>query len=543
MTPASTDTASSRVLVVDDDPTVRELFTEALELAGFEAVPAAGGQAALDLLERDGVEAVLLDSQMPGMDGLAVLRAIRGRPRLRTLPVILVTGAAEVADRVRGLEAGANDYLAKPVDVAELVARVRTQLRSQAAWMRLLEGQLRDRATVTEALCRLRPEHTPEVTADLICGEIARLRNLTGVALIAFTDDGGAVTLARHGHVARAVRTGLALPEVTAKSLRERAARGAWTEERVAQPPGATGPPLLGADAAVAAYAPLHSQGRLLGLLGLSSGPAADDAPTDAIAQALSAAIDFAAVSAALLGPGLRQRFELHTSQAELRRLLDGEGFTPVFQPIVDLATDRVVGDETLTRFADGVAPQRRFAEAARVGMGHAFERATMVAALLAATDLRDVWVSVNVSPGFLAAGGAEELPRPATCSLVLELTEHDPVEDYSEIRRAIERLDGVRLSIDDAGAGYACLTHVLTLGPAFIKLDRGWVVGIDADPARQALVAGLQSFAERTGATIIAEGIETEAELATLRELGVALGQGYLLGRPLPATALVASR
>ncbi|MDP9405507.1 MAG: EAL domain-containing protein, partial [Actinomycetota bacterium] len=292
----------------------------------------------------------------------------------------------------------------------------------------------------------------------------------------------------------------------------------------------------------VAAYAPLHSQGRPLGLLGLSSGPAADDAPTDAVAQGLSAAIDFAAVSAALLGPGLRQRFELHTSQAELRRVLDGDGFTPVFQPVIDLARGAIVGYETLTRFADGAAPQRRFAEAARVGMGHAFERATMAAALTAAAALRDVWISVNVSPGFLAAGGVEGLPRSATCSLVLELTEHDPVDDYAEIRRAIQRLDGVRLSIDDAGAGYACLTHVLTLGPAFVKLDRGWVVGIDADPARQALVAGLQSFAERTGATIIAEGIETEAELATLRELGVALGQGYLLGRPRPATALVAS-
>ena len=145
----------------------------------------------------------------------------------------------------------------------------------------------------------------------------------------------------------------------------------------------------------------------------------------------------------------------------------------------------------------------------------------------------------MNVSPRFLASGGPEGLAQQSGLDLVLELTEHDPVDDYADLSRAVQRLPSVRLSIDDAGAGYACLTHVLALRPAFVKLDRGWVTGIDRDPARQALVAGLQSFTSRTGSTIIAEGVETPAELRTLRELGVELAQGFLLGRPVEARQL----
>lgn len=535
------DAAGGRLLIVDDDNVVRAMLVQALTIAGFEVLEASDGPQALSLLASESVDAVLLDNHMPGMSGLEVVASLRSRAQTRTLPIILVTGASDVADRVRGLEAGANDYLVKPVELPELVARVKAQLRGQAVWMRLLEGQLRERSTVTEALCRLRPERTPELTADLVCAELSRLRNLDGAAIVAFTDDGGAVPLARHGRVSRAVRVGLPLPGVLAQRLRSRAAGGAWTEHRASQPAGADGPPLLGPGTVAAAYAPLVSQGTILGLLALSTGTAAEDAPTDETAQALSAAIDFAAVSSALLGPALRRRFELRTTQSELQQILDTGGFTPVFQPIVDLRTGAVVGYETLTRFADGTDPQRRFSEAARIGMNRSLERATMAAALEVAGDrLGNAWLSVNVSPDFLSAGGPADLSRGAGCDLVLELTEHDPVDDYEGLHRALERLGSqVRLSIDDAGAGYACLTHVLALQPAFVKLDRGWVMGIDTDPARQALVAGLGSFAARTGSTLIAEGVETRGELETLQGLDVALGQGFLLGRPVPVSQL----
>ena len=535
------DASGSVILVADDDDVLRVLFTEALQLAGFRTLTAENGRQALEVLAKNVVDAVLLDSSMPEGDGADVLRSIRANAATRTLPVIMVTGQGQVADRVRGLEAGASDYVVKPIDVTELIARVRAQLRGQAVWARLLESQLRERATVSEALCRLQPEHTPELTAERICTELVGLRNLDGAVLVRLGEDGTAVPLGSHGDVDRGVRVGTALPPALADHLLSRAHNSAWTESRVEQPPGATGPPLLGANAAAGAYAPLRSQGRLLGVLAIASGTPAADAPTDETAQAMSAAIDFAAVSAALLGPALQRQTDMSESQGVLQRMLARGEFTPVFQPIVDLSNGAVVGYETLTRFTDGADAQTRFTEAARVGMGLELERATVAAALEAASGrLGDRWLSVNVSPHFLSSGSSAPLMRDADLDIVLELTEHDPIDDYGDITRAVSGLGGhVRLSIDDAGAGYACLTHVLWLRPAFVKLDRGWVNGIDSDPARQALVAGLESFASRTGSTLIAEGVETEAELETLKGLRVDLGQGYLLGRPEPVIAL----
>jgi EAL domain-containing protein (putative c-di-GMP-specific phosphodiesterase class I) len=120
---------------------------------------------------------------------------------------------------------------------------------------------------------------------------------------------------------------------------------------------------------------------------------------------------------------------------------------------------------------------------------------------------------------------------------LVLEITEHDTIEAYRPLREAVQRLGpDVRLAVDDAGAGMANFTHLVELQPAFVKIDASLVRGVNTDLGRQAVVAGLLHFAAAAHCDIIAEGIETEAELATVTRLGVTLGQGYLLGRPAPA-------
>jgi EAL domain-containing protein (putative c-di-GMP-specific phosphodiesterase class I) len=111
------------------------------------------------------------------------------------------------------------------------------------------------------------------------------------------------------------------------------------------------------------------------------------------------------------------------------------------------------------------------------------------------------------------------------------------PVEDYAALRDAIAALGpSVRYAIDDAGAGFASFRHILELRPDFVKLDIGLVRNIERDPARQALLAGMRYFAVKTGCTLIAEGIETEAERRQLDQLAIDLGQGYLLGRPAEA-------
>ena len=126
------------------------------------------------------------------------------------------------------------------------------------------------------------------------------------------------------------------------------------------------------------------------------------------------------------------------------------------------------------------------------------------------------------------------------TCGLplgriVLELTEHHEVTDYGQLGEALTplRCGGLKVAIDDAGAGFASMRHIVELKPELIKLDREVIAGINADAGLRALGAAMVGFAAEIGASLIAEGIETEAELATVRDLGMTAAQGYMLGRP----------
>jgi EAL domain-containing protein (putative c-di-GMP-specific phosphodiesterase class I) len=117
----------------------------------------------------------------------------------------------------------------------------------------------------------------------------------------------------------------------------------------------------------------------------------------------------------------------------------------------------------------------------------------------------------------------------------VLEITEHVPIADYGALRDAITSLGGVESAVDDAGAGFASMRHMLELKPTFAKLDISLVRGINTDHLRQAMAAGLVYYAMRTGVRLIAEGVELDAEAQMLQVLGVELAQGYLFGRAAP--------
>ena len=118
---------------------------------------------------------------------------------------------------------------------------------------------------------------------------------------------------------------------------------------------------------------------------------------------------------------------------------------------------------------------------------------------------------------------------------LVIEITEHAAVDDYEALATALRRhrAAGLRIAVDDAGAGYASLRHILKLRPDFIKIDLSLVRDIHLDPVRQALVTALVTFASTVGAVLVAEGVEAQAELDMLVGLGVRHMQGYLLCPP----------
>ncbi|MEX2291000.1 MAG: EAL domain-containing protein [Mycobacteriales bacterium] len=210
-----------------------------------------------------------------------------------------------------------------------------------------------------------------------------------------------------------------------------------------------------------------------------------------------------------------------------------------VFQPIVDLARSRLVGLEALARFAADPPrpPNEWFEDAGRVDRGVDLELAAIAAALEQLGQLPcGPFLSLNASPATAVSPQLADLfDRVPGERIVLELTEHSQVADYDTLLAALGRLRrrGVRVAVDDTGAGYAGLHHLLRVRPEIVKLDVALTRGIDTDPARRALATGLVAFARELDAVIVAEGIETAAELETLRALEIGWGQGYHLARP----------
>lgn len=215
-----------------------------------------------------------------------------------------------------------------------------------------------------------------------------------------------------------------------------------------------------------------------------------------------------------------------------------GEELAPVGQPIVRFATGETVGMEALARLpALGQGPAEVFPEAWHLGVGLELELAAVDAAMERFAGLADdAYLSVNVAPATLAderfLERARSLPRGR---LVAEVTEHAVIDDYARMDLAAQRLReaGVRFAVDDVGAGFSGLERILRLSPDILKIDKALVRDIDTSPQRHAMVAALRAFAAEVGAGLVAEGIETGAELATLCEVGVGCGQGFYLGVP----------
>ena len=258
-----------------------------------------------------------------------------------------------------------------------------------------------------------------------------------------------------------------------------------------------------------------------------------------------------------LASPAAIEQRALELQRQQVRSLLQSGGVRMVFQPVVRLSDGVVLAYEALARFTDPgfPSPDLAFAAAARVGLGVQLELMTARQALRRLPDLpAGVRLGVNLSAEAVVDAAVQDLllrhaarARRTGRTVVVEITEHTPVADYELLLAATGRLraGGVQLAVDDAGAGYASLRHILQLRPDSIKVDISLVRDIDTDPVRQALTRSLVAFAGEVGARLIAEGVEHRGEAEVLRSLGVQNAQGYLYGRPapLPHHAPVASQ
>ncbi len=246
-----------------------------------------------------------------------------------------------------------------------------------------------------------------------------------------------------------------------------------------------------------------------------------------------------ASAASVIIEPEVREQQRRDDIVDRLDPLVAAGGPTVVLQPIVDLATGVRVGAEALSRFPRewGKTPDVVFEEAHSIDRGHELELLALRGAA-AHLDAVGGYVAMNVSPqtlltpGFTALLGELPLDR-----VLLELSEHDQVEDYDALTTTLLpfRSAGLRLAIDDVGAGFSSLRHIVVTDPDVIKMDRSIVSGLDTDPVLARLVESLVTFGHGCGVKVVAEGIETASEAARLRDLGVDLGQGWFYGRPGP--------
>ncbi|MEX2621943.1 MAG: EAL domain-containing protein [Egibacteraceae bacterium] len=490
-----------RVLVVEDEKLMQRAFVAALEQAGYEVLTASTGQEAIDIATRERPAVVLLDHSLPDVSGQEVLARLRSDPRTDGAVILIVSGDARLERKLQGLGGGANDYLGKPVDLRELVARIQGQLTARDRWLVRLNEAMSGRLRLARALVGVdATQPLAGVLADLDRVLDAEL-GIRELALRPFGRHGLAPAIDSRGREGASV---IASP-----------AAGALEAPWLERAPGRS-----------VVHLPLQTASTTLAVLSVV--PRGEPEPV------LAALVDLAAQLSVTLRPVVDAAVMTASDRQWADRLLEPGGMWPVFQPIVSLTDGEVVGFEGLTRFVDGMRPDLGFALAARLGLGATFEIEAAKRILAAAEELPlDAWVSLNVSAATLLSVDLGPVVSESSRRLVLEITEHESVTDYAGVISAVDRLGDVGLSVDDAGSGYASLRHVYELRPSMVKLDRAWVTDIDRDPVRQALVGGLLAFTTATGASLVGEGIERVEERDVLAELGVPLGQGFLFGRP----------
>ena len=244
-----------------------------------------------------------------------------------------------------------------------------------------------------------------------------------------------------------------------------------------------------------------------------------------------------ASAASVIVEPELRNHERRTEISDRLAPVMAGGGPVIALQPIVDLADGRRIGAEALSRFPAEWqrTPDVVFAEAHGIGLGHELE---LLALRRAADHLAgtDGYVAMNVSPATLVRPGCADLLGDLPLDRVLlELSEHHPVDDYTALGATLAplRSAGLRLAIDDVGAGFSSLRHIVVTQPDVIKIDRSIVSGLDTDPVLSTLIHSLVDFARGLSARVVAEGVETAAEAAALLELGLDAGQGWYFGRP----------
>lgn len=287
---------------------------------------------------------------------------------------------------------------------------------------------------------------------------------------------------------------------------------------------------------------PIHTQsGQVFGTLCCYS-----STPDKALGEQ---SVAFMTVIADLIGAILErehaEKQRRRRQRESIRNIINSDGLRAVWQPIVDTVTGRIAGVESLARFNTQpyYPPNEWFDIAQNAGLGIELECRAIEKGLAVLPELPEgAYVACNVSGRTLISPELQDVFRGRDLSqAVLEITEHDIIDDYQLLLEALEplRARGLRLSVDDFGNGHSSFQHIVHLEPDFIKLDRSLVRDIDRNANARKVLHALAGFAFNSGSELVAEGVETRAELEVLQKMGISRIQGYLLHKPLEQAEL----
>lgn len=541
------------VLIADDDEEVALLLRTYLKPLDCEILYAGDGEEALAIAQARLPAAVLLDVIMPKRSGWEVCQALKAVQRTSNIGVILVTGRGDVKDRLTGLQVGADDYLVKPFNRDEVVRRVRTVLEhsqkaidvqeAMQAGRSALESLLLDRATALPTLPlvldRVKEVLIEQSEIGIVYIDIEQFDAIEVEYGWAFFDEmlcnvGQIISAEARAHFRNAVvtchRTGgssfYIFHETRGQDLSaENASERMANELRVK---------LI--DSTRKRFPHLHAEdiGFFVG------GARIDYRPQIRLERQIYVGMRTAADA---VRDAEQQRKKQLTR--ELRDIIRRKRVTTLFQPIVRARESTVFGYEILTRGPANSSFRNSdmlFSFAREAKLAWALEAIALEGAMrrLRQVDFADRKFLLNLEAEMF---GESEFRIHEMVSFfaahkghfVFELTERAAIEDYVQFRELLNefRAKGIEVAIDDAGSGYASLEAIAALAPDYLKITKGLVSTLAAEPIKQDLVRMLVDLASKINAKTIAEGIETQEEYETCRELGIDLLQGYYLAHP----------